>query len=29
LPACALHGLLALLFIRPVYESAVGKGSKM
>jgi hypothetical protein len=27
LPACALHGLLALLFIRPVYESAVGKGS--
>jgi hypothetical protein len=27
LPACGLHGLLALLFIRPVYESAVGKGS--
>ena len=29
LPACALHGLLALLFIHPVYESAVGKGSKI
>jgi hypothetical protein len=27
LPACALHGLLALLFVRPVYRSAVDRGS--
>jgi hypothetical protein len=26
LPACALHGFLALLFMRPVYKSAVDKG---
>jgi len=29
LPACALHGLLALLFARPVYKSAVDKGSNI
>jgi hypothetical protein len=29
LPACALHGLLALLFMRLVYKSAVDKGSNI
>lgn len=29
LPACIVHGLLTLLFLRPVYEGAIGKGRKM
>ena len=27
LPVCAVHGLLALSFVRPVYENAVDRGS--
>jgi hypothetical protein len=26
LPVCLVHGLLTLLFVRPVYEGAIGKG---
>jgi hypothetical protein len=29
LPACIVHGLLTLLFVRPVYEGAIGKDPKM
>jgi hypothetical protein len=29
LPACAVHGVLALLFARPVFESAVGRGTEI
>jgi hypothetical protein len=29
LPACALHGFLALLFMRPVYKSAADKGANI
>lgn len=28
LPACVLHGLLALLFVRPAYDSVVGKDQR-
>jgi hypothetical protein len=28
LPACIVHGLLTLLFVRPVYEGAMGKDPK-
>jgi hypothetical protein len=27
--ACALHALLVLLFVRPAYQSTIGKGSKI
>jgi hypothetical protein len=28
LPACIVHGLLTLLFVRPVFEGAIGKDPK-
>jgi hypothetical protein len=28
LPACIVHGLLTLSFVRPVYEGVIGKGRK-